>query len=64
MTEKNIKRVIFTKDYPYAPKPQLPTRVYRADPKPQAVNEDCFNRAIAAGFAHEAPAKTKNPKAK
>ena len=62
MTDKNIKRVIFTKDYPYAPKPQLPTRIYRAGVKPQAVNEDCFNRAIAGGFAHEAPTKTKKSK--
>lgn len=52
-----MPKMIFTKDYSYAPKPQLPTRVYKASKKAQPVNQDCFDRATAAGFGHASPEK-------
>lgn len=63
MTDKKVNRLIFTKRYSYAPKPQLPTSVYLPSDDPQAVNSDCFKRAIAGGFAYESKPKPKKAKA-
>lgn len=47
-----MPKVIFSKDYDYHPsaEPRV-TMGYKADKKPQRVNQECADRAIKAGVA-------------
>ena len=47
-----MPKVIFTKPYDYFPSKEARViQAYKVSKKPQAVNQECADRAIAAGVA-------------